>query len=282
MDNHSKLREEIRKIQNLDINQEDKNRRLFEIMNNSINSEIKEEDKILICNHYERECIIVAPCCQRYFPCRLCHDENSDHKINRFDIKEIICKKCNIRQNVSNKCINCDIIFGKYYCKICNLWLNDKNNPTFHCNDCGICRKGKKEDFFHCKKCNICLSIKLKEEHICVDNTGNSNCPCCHNYLFNSITDISVLKCGHIMHKECLSKYLKYNFNCPICKKGIVDLTEHWKQIDKYMETQQLPEEYKNKVSKIICNDCNIKSEVPYHFFYHKCIKCNGYNTSVL
>ncbi|KAF9436935.1 hypothetical protein BGZ76_002513 [Entomortierella beljakovae] len=26
----------------------------------------------------------------------------------------------------------------------------------------------------------------------------------------------------------------------------------------------------------------NVKSEVPYHFLYHKCDKCEGYNTKVL
>lgn len=29
-----------------------------------------------ICKHYKRKCDKKAPCCQIYYPCRLCHDEN--------------------------------------------------------------------------------------------------------------------------------------------------------------------------------------------------------------
>ena len=196
------LREKIKKIRDSDITQQEKNKKIFDLMNNS-KKEVKKKENI-ICNHYERNCVIIAPCCNKEFPCRLCHDENSDHKINRFDIKEIVCKKCDQRQNVSNKCINCEIMFAKYYCDICHLWLNNDNNPIYHCQDCGICRKGEKEDFFHCKKCNLCLSIDLKNEHKCISDTANSNCPCCNNYLFNSTENLSVLKCGHTIHKKCL------------------------------------------------------------------------------
>ena len=277
---NSELREKIKKIRDSDINQQEKNKKIFDLMNKSKTGLKKKEN--IICNHYERNCVIIAPCCNKEFPCRLCHDENSDHKINRFDIKEIVCKKCDQRQNVSNKCINCEIMFAKYYCDICHLWLNNDNNPIYHCQDCGICRKGKKEDFFHCKKCNLCLSIDLKNEHKCISDTANSNCPCCNNYLFNSTENLSVLKCGHTIHKKCLEQYIQYNFSCPLCKKSIADFTEHWKQIDNFMETIQMPEEYKDKISKILCNDCEKKTEAPFHFMYHKCVECGGYNTSVI
>ena len=48
------------------------------------------------------------------------------------------------------------------------------------------------------------------------------------------------------------------------------------------METIQMPEEYKDKISKILCNDCEKKTEAPFHFMYHKCVECGGYNTSVI
>lgn len=56
------------------------------------------------CVHYERNCNIVAPCCNRVFGCRVCHDELSpnDHPpMNRFLIREVVCKKCNTRQPTS-------------------------------------------------------------------------------------------------------------------------------------------------------------------------------------
>ena len=42
------------------------------------------DDDVPVCDHYRRHNTIVAMCCQKEFGCRLCHDDNSDHKINRF------------------------------------------------------------------------------------------------------------------------------------------------------------------------------------------------------
>jgi len=56
------------------------------------------------CVHYERNCNIVAPCCNRVFGCRICHDELSPtghQQMNRFMIAEVVCKNCNTRQNAS-------------------------------------------------------------------------------------------------------------------------------------------------------------------------------------
>jgi hypothetical protein len=56
------------------------------------------------CVHYERNCNIVAPCCNRVFGCRICHDEFSPTghpPMNRFMVQEVVCKNCNSRQNAS-------------------------------------------------------------------------------------------------------------------------------------------------------------------------------------
>lgn len=56
------------------------------------------------CVHYERHCNIVAPCCNRVFGCRICHDELSPPghpPMNRFLIQEVVCKLCNTRQAAS-------------------------------------------------------------------------------------------------------------------------------------------------------------------------------------
>ena len=57
-----------------------------------------------VCVHYERNCSIVAPCCNRIFGCRICHDELSPAghpPINRYLIREVVCKSCNTQQNAS-------------------------------------------------------------------------------------------------------------------------------------------------------------------------------------
>ncbi|VEU43802.1 unnamed protein product [Pseudo-nitzschia multistriata] len=56
------------------------------------------------CNHYERNCNIIAPCCGRIVGCRICHDETSPPghpPMNRFMIREVVCKHCSTRQMAS-------------------------------------------------------------------------------------------------------------------------------------------------------------------------------------
>lgn len=56
------------------------------------------------CVHYERNCNIVAPCCNRVFGCRICHDELSPAghpPMNRFLVREVVCKNCQTRQAAS-------------------------------------------------------------------------------------------------------------------------------------------------------------------------------------
>ena len=165
------------------------------------------------CSHYERNCYIISPCCGKNFGCRKCHDEfyefkENEHKINRFEIKKIICKKCEIEQPVSNECINCKLEFGKYFCKICNFFDNDISKGYYHCEKCGICRVGGKENFFHCDICNLCLNINTKDTHKCIDGS-EQNCPLCFDNLFESTKPFTKLKCGHIIH--CDSPSIEIN-----------------------------------------------------------------------
>lgn len=65
------------------------------------------------CVHYERNCNIVAPCCQRVFGCRICHDELSPAghpPMNRFMVREVVCKNCQTRQQASY------VVTTLYYC----------------------------------------------------------------------------------------------------------------------------------------------------------------------
>ena len=55
------------------------------------------------CIHYKRRCLFVSPCCSKIYPCRVCHDENNDHTLDRHKVEEIICSVCNTRQKVSKR-----------------------------------------------------------------------------------------------------------------------------------------------------------------------------------
>lgn len=45
------------------------------------------------CRHYERKCSLVAPCCGKIYACRLCHDEENEHKMDRSEVSlaHLIC-----------------------------------------------------------------------------------------------------------------------------------------------------------------------------------------------
>lgn len=40
-----------------------------------------------------------------------------------------------------------------------------------------------------------------------------------------------------------------------------------------------MPEEYRNMVVSVLCNDCHARSEVRFHVVGHKCGSCGSYNT---
>lgn len=233
------------------------------------------------CSHYKRNCMIKAPCCNKYFSCRFCHDENCDHEINRHEISHMKCLFCGKEQKPAHHCISCHKKMAHYFCKKCNFFDDNEEKDIFHCDDCGICRVGKKEDYFHCKKCNTCINAALKDSHKCVENTMKSNCPICMEYMFSSTDPVTFLNCGHSVHANCLKEYLKHNYKCPVCNKSAGDMGPYFKLIDEHMKTQKMPTEFEDTKANITCCDCEQKSTVNYHFQYHKCQHCKSYNTKI-
>ena len=241
------------------------------------------------CEHYKRGCKIIAPCCNKIFHCRLCHDEQSNHEINRFNIKKVQCKKCSFIQDIKQYCENCNSCMGKYFCKICNFF-DDTDKGQFHCEGCGICRVGGKQNFFHCDRCQSCVPVKLKDSHNCIENVTKDVCPICRLDLFNSTEECSILKCGHYMHKGCFESMLKTenptiaSFRCPTCQKCIVDLSHYWERLDQEIQLVQMPEEYRNETRDIVCNDCHTESKTNFHIIGLKCSNsnCGSYNTKVI
>ena len=76
---------------------------------------------------------------------------------------------------------------------------------------------------------------------------------------------------------------LKHSYyQCPVCCKSMVDMSEAWRQFDFSIEQQPMPQEFKDSKVKILCNDCQSKTEVPFHYLGNKCASCKSYNTSIL
>ncbi|CAI9284745.1 E3 ubiquitin-protein ligase MIEL1 [Lactuca sativa] len=243
------------------------------------------------CKHYRRRCMIRAPCCNEIFDCRHCHNEATNmlknpydrHELIRSDVKQVICSVCDTEQPVARSCTNCGVNMGEYFCELCKFYDDDIDKGLFHCDDCGICRVGGRENFFHCKKCGTCYSIGLRDNHLCVENSMRHHCPICYEYLFDSMKDTAVMKCGHTMHRDCYNEMIKRDkFCCPICAKSIMDMSATWKMIDEEIEATLMPDDYRHKKVWILCNDCNDTTEVFFHIIGQKCRHCRSYNTRTI
>lgn len=241
------------------------------------------------CRHYLRKCKIIAPCCNKPFWCRFCHDEemNSEkisfqdqHDIDRFKIKKIQCISCNTIQDIRQLCCNCGISFSEYFCKICRLYCDMSKKP-FHCDKCGFCRIGGKEETVHCNDCNMCIAKDNIDNHNC-KNIKESNCPICFEELFKSTQPILMMKCEHYIHRTCFLSWLNRNIHCPICSRSIIDLTEYNKLMEREVSLTIMPEEYKNKIIDYICNDCHHKDKKPLHIIGYKCEECGSFNTKLI
>jgi RING finger/CHY zinc finger protein 1 len=112
------------------------------------------------------------------------------------------------------------------------------------------------------------------------------NCPICQENLFNSVVECRVLRCGHTMHKPCYNSLMEQARwpTCPLCSVSIIDSTLAWHQLDIEIANTPMPEEYRDQIVQLLCNDCNTKGEVPLHFLGLKCpnTSCGSYNTARL
>ena len=294
---HKTLRRKIIDIQSdASCSSVDKQRRIQELMapvntlpvENKINESSTSErgDGQLGCKHYRRGAMLIAPCCDQAFVCRLCHDENSDHQIDRFAVKEMICMHCETRQSIGQRCCNkdCEELLGDYYCDICHLFSSD-GKEIFHCKDCGLCRigKGLGIDYKHCNECSSCIHIDLFDTHKCITNALKSKCAVCCEEMFTSTEPVSLLQCGHYIHASCLQSTIEQMdcMTCPVCKKTICDMTTHWRYLDEVIASNPMPEDHSQINRDVYCHDCEHHTCLaPFHFYGVKCENCGGYNTS--
>lgn len=239
---------------------------------------------ILGCEHYRRKCKIQASCCSKWFSCRICHNDVSDHVLMRKETETMICMACDCIQSPSNKCIECKEVMARYFCAECNLWDDDVKKNIYHCKDCGICRVGKglDIDYFHCKTCSVCMVIGLLGKHKCIQRNLDSNCPICNEDLFTSTSTVIFMPCGHCIHYKCHQQHVQTSFQCPTCFKSLADMSDYFKRIDDALAQHEMPIEYRDTYSHIYCNDCELRSHSKFHFLYHKCTHCRGYNTKLL
>ena len=86
----------------------------------------KTTDNFTRCEHYHSSLDIIAikfKCCNEYYACFYCHQEEADHEAqvwgkDEFANKAILCGQCKNEQSISeymsssNKCPNCGVNFN--------------------------------------------------------------------------------------------------------------------------------------------------------------------------
>ncbi|KAK3039012.1 hypothetical protein RJ639_027497 [Escallonia herrerae] len=220
------------------------------------------------------------------------------HELVRHDMKQVICSVCDTEQPVARVCTNCGVSMGEYFCEVCKFYDDDLDKGQFHCDDCGICSYTNRyssemsysglavvRTFSTARSVHTgsCYSMSLQNNHLCIENSMRHHCPICYEYLFDSLKDTTVMKCGHTMHCECFFEMVKRDkYCCPICSRSVIDMSRTWKRIDEEVEATAMPEDYRYKKVWILCNDCNDTTEVFFHIIGQKCSHCRSYNTRTI
>ncbi|XP_046851716.1 uncharacterized protein LOC124445039 isoform X2 [Xenia sp. Carnegie-2017] len=195
--------------------------------NNSQNSEVvlTSREGNWLCSHYKRHCFVKFDCCEQFYPCHRCHNNQSacgNKKLKSRDVKKVKCAYCSNVQEFDEKCTNCGVKFAEYFCALCKH-LTGKDDQPYHCKKCGICRVHGDRSF-HCDVCGVCLDVQLRGNHKCRENSAHDECCICLEDIFSGC---QILPCSHKVHKECAVQMIRSGkTRCPICRESFAHKLE--------------------------------------------------------
>ena len=100
--------------------------------------------------------------------------------------------------------------------------------------------------------------------------------------MFTSPSPVVFMLCGHGIHKACYDEHMKSSYKCPICSKSTVNMESQFRNLDRAIDGQPMPPQFRDTKAMVSCNDCYAKSAVMYHWLGLKCAICDSYNTAQL
>jgi hypothetical protein len=100
--------------------------------------------------------------------------------------------------------------------------------------------------------------------------------------MFTSPRPVVFMLCGHSIHQTCYYEHVKSSYKCPICNKSTVNMETQFRNLDRAIDNQPMPPQFRDTKAMVSCNDCSAKSAVKYHWLGLKCAICDSYNTAQL
>lgn len=100
--------------------------------------------------------------------------------------------------------------------------------------------------------------------------------------MFTSPHPVVFMLCGHSIHQKCYYEHMKSSYKCPICNKSTINMETQFRNLDRAIENQPMPPQFRDTKAMVSCNDCYAKSAVKYHWLGLKCAICDSYNTAQL
>ncbi|CAG8958323.1 hypothetical protein HYFRA_00000679 [Hymenoscyphus fraxineus] len=209
---------------------------------------MEESVPVLGCKHYKRNVKLQCSACEKWYTCRLCHDEAEDHVLNRKATKNMLCMLCGCAQRAGEFCVDC----------------------------------GDRTAWYYCGTCGVCMSMSVEHSHKCIERVSDCDCPICGEYMFTSPSPVVFMLCSHAIHKKCYDEHMKSSYKCPICSKSTVNMETQFRNLDRAIDGQPMPPQFQDTKAMVSCNDCYAKSAVKYHWLGLKCAICDSYNTAQL
>lgn len=261
----------------LSMTEEQKSKKIFKLMSQKT---IKKKKHNVECSHYYgRQGYFRYSCCNEYYKCSECHNENENHICAV--LVDMKCANCDLIQSPNYSCSDCSNNIANHYCSKCKVWSD--------------------VELHHCDTCSKCVSIRYLTRYEQIDNHKKKTieehkkdhkidenvdiCAICQSQIPYYSAYVKT-KCNHNMHYKCHQKYIKSlegaNHFCPVCKKTIGnERSEVWEMIKNEIDSYIIDPIYENVQVKIYCNDCEGRNEVRYTMGYHMCPSCESINIAL-
>mmetsp|Transcript_8675 Transcript_8675/g.12643 ORF Transcript_8675/g.12643 Transcript_8675/m.12643 type:complete len:474 (+) Transcript_8675:221-1642(+) len=188
------------------------------------------------CQHYQRNCSILSPCCGLAFGCRICHDEypmlpppfllgeqqhrtdGEQHKESRYHRSSSMPTNASMLPTVDNQHQIDRFKIAEVICRQCYTRQSSKTNNCinchalfgeYHCNICNLWMSAEEKPY-HCSDCGLCRI------------GGSDNFKHCHDC--GMCIDVQLFE-----EHDC--KVGKYISNCPVCQDDLFCSRAPWHEM---------------------------------------------------